>query len=142
MKKQINISEKNYLYALKNDDVQAFDKLFSDYGKRLYHFAYGYLKSKEEAEGVVQEVFLKIWRNIEGDKPLFWEWKEGQAVRDGEWKLVKHRKQDPWDLFNVAEDPTETTNLATEYPDKVKEMDQQFLQWKVATLHIQLSTKK
>lgn len=43
--------------------MAAFDKLFSDYGKRLYHFAFGYLKSKEDAEGVVQEVFLKIWRN-------------------------------------------------------------------------------
>jgi RNA polymerase sigma-70 factor (ECF subfamily) len=63
LKKQIDISEKTYLSALKNDDVVAFDKLFSEYGKRLYHFAYGYLKSKEEAEGVVQEVFLKIWRN-------------------------------------------------------------------------------
>jgi RNA polymerase sigma-70 factor (ECF subfamily) len=49
--------------ALKNGDVKAFDKLFAGYGKRLYHFAYGYLKSKEEAEEVVQEVFLRIWRN-------------------------------------------------------------------------------
>lgn len=63
MKNQVDISEKIYLTALKNDDVKAFDHLFADYGKRLYYFAYGYLKSKEEAEGVVQEVFLRIWRN-------------------------------------------------------------------------------
>jgi RNA polymerase sigma-19 factor, ECF subfamily len=63
LKKQDDINEKNFLIELKNDDVKAFDKLFSDYGKRLYFFAYGYLKSKEEAEGVVQEVFLRIWRN-------------------------------------------------------------------------------
>lgn len=48
---------------LQKSDVEAFDKLFSNYGKRLYHFAYGYLKSKEDAEGVVQEVFLRVWRN-------------------------------------------------------------------------------
>lgn len=63
MKNQIDISEKTLLSALKNDDAKAFDQLFADYGKRLYHFAYGYLKSKEDAEGVVQEVFLRIWRN-------------------------------------------------------------------------------
>ena len=63
MENQGDISEKTYLSALKNDDVKAFDQLFAEYGKRLYHFAYGYLKSKEEAEGVVQEVFLRIWRN-------------------------------------------------------------------------------
>ena len=63
MNNQIDIFQKDDLIALKNGDTSAFDKLFSDYGKRLYFFAYGYLKSKEDAEGVVQEVFLRIWRN-------------------------------------------------------------------------------
>jgi len=35
----------------------------------LYYFALGYLKSKEDAEGVVQEVFLRIWRNRKQLKP-------------------------------------------------------------------------
>lgn len=35
----------------------------------MYFFAYGYLKSKEEAEGIVQEVFLRIWRNRKKLKP-------------------------------------------------------------------------
>jgi RNA polymerase sigma-70 factor (ECF subfamily) len=35
----------------------------------LYYFTYAYLKSKEEAEGVVQEVFLRIWRNRKKLKP-------------------------------------------------------------------------
>lgn len=69
MKNQIDIIEKTYLSALKKGDVKAFDKLFANYGKRLYHFAYGYLKSKEEAESVVQEVFLKIWKNRKELKP-------------------------------------------------------------------------
>lgn len=69
MDKQNNISEINCLHALKKGDSAAFDKLFSNYGKRLYYFAYGYLKSKQEAEGVVQEVFLKIWRNREQINP-------------------------------------------------------------------------
>lgn len=56
-------SEKELLYSLKNDDVKAFDQLFAEYGKRLYHFSYGYLKSQHDAEEVVQEVFLRIWRN-------------------------------------------------------------------------------
>jgi len=39
----------------------AFNELFNVYSKRLYLFAYGYLKSHEEAEELVQEVFTKIW---------------------------------------------------------------------------------
>jgi len=69
LKNQADISEKTLLSALKNGDVKAFDKLFADYGKRLYHFAYGYLKSREDTEGLVQEVFLKIWKNRDNLNP-------------------------------------------------------------------------
>lgn len=55
--------------ALKKGDAKAFDKLFSLYGNRIYHFSCGYLKSKEDAEGVVQEVFLRIWKNRKALKP-------------------------------------------------------------------------
>lgn len=41
----------------------AFDKLFEKYAKRLYSFGYKYLRSKEDAEGLVQGVFLKVWDN-------------------------------------------------------------------------------
>ena len=50
-------------------DSLAFDKLFAQYGNRLFYFAKGYLKSNEDAEGVVQEVFLRIWRNRKKLKP-------------------------------------------------------------------------
>ena len=60
---EVKMAEKQRVIALRNGDVNAFDNLFQEYGKRLYHFAYGYLKSREEAEEVVQEVFLRIWRN-------------------------------------------------------------------------------
>ncbi|SHF20816.1 RNA polymerase sigma-70 factor, ECF subfamily [Mariniphaga anaerophila] len=49
--------------ALKKGDTEAFNKLFFLYGSRIYHFTFGYLKSKEESEEVVQEVFLRIWKN-------------------------------------------------------------------------------
>ncbi|RKD86379.1 RNA polymerase sigma factor [Mangrovibacterium diazotrophicum] len=46
-----------------NGDIDAFDQIFSKYGDRLFGFALGYLKSKEETEELVQDVFLKIWEN-------------------------------------------------------------------------------
>ena len=47
--------------SLKKGDLYAFDKLFSKYSKKLFYFAKGYLGSKEDAEGLVQEVFLLVW---------------------------------------------------------------------------------
>jgi len=42
-------------------DIKAFNSLFLVYGNRLYHFAIGYLKSKQDAEELVQDVFMKVW---------------------------------------------------------------------------------
>jgi len=47
---------------LKEGDVIAFDAIFNKYHKKVYYFAYSYLKSKEEAEDVVQEVFFNLWK--------------------------------------------------------------------------------
>lgn len=54
---------------LKQGKVKAFDDLFNKYSKRLYNFAVKYLRSEEEAEEVVQEVFLYVWDKKEKLKP-------------------------------------------------------------------------
>ena len=61
--------------------------------------------------------------------PLFWEWRDGQAVREGDWKLVKNGLENQWDLYHIADDPTETNNLAFKFPEKVEEMDLLFHRW-------------
>ena len=63
-------------------------------------------------------------------KPLYWEWSKGQAIREGDWKLVRWGKENPWDLYKVSDDPTETNNLASAYPERVQDMEQQFMDWK------------
>lgn len=55
--------ETRWVAELKSGNALAFDELFRLYGKRLYYFSLGYLKSKTDAEEVVQEVFMKIWQN-------------------------------------------------------------------------------
>ena len=54
---------------LQKGDVKAFDNLFNKYSSRLFSFSLKYLKSNEEAEEVVQEVFLYIWDKRDGLKP-------------------------------------------------------------------------
>ena len=53
--------EKIWVINLKQGNKEAFKNLFEEYAKRIFVFAKGYLKSNEEAEEVVQEVFIKVW---------------------------------------------------------------------------------
>lgn len=61
--------EVDWVFALKDGNLWAFNELFDRYGKRLHRFAVAYLKSTENAEEIVQEVFLKIWNNREEISP-------------------------------------------------------------------------
>lgn len=56
---------------LQKGDVDAFDQIFKKYGDRLFGFVFKYLKSKEETEELVQDVFLKIWSNRKNIKKGF-----------------------------------------------------------------------
>ncbi|MEN6455835.1 MAG: RNA polymerase sigma-70 factor [Prolixibacteraceae bacterium] len=62
-------SEIQLIQAFKKGDTQAFELLFKLYHKRLYYFLFGFLKSREDAEEIVQETFVKIWESREH----FWE---------------------------------------------------------------------
>jgi len=57
---------------------------------------------------------------------LYWEFHERgfqQAVRMGSWKAVRLAKDKPLELYNLADDPTEYTNVAAKHPDVVAKID-------------------
>jgi arylsulfatase A-like enzyme len=64
------------------------------------------------------------------DRPyLYWEFPYMDipnakfAVRKGKWKGVKEYKNQPLQLYNIDEDPSEVFNLAKEYPEIITEME-------------------
>jgi len=62
-------------------------------------------------------------------KPLFWKWKNEEAILNGKWKIVRYKNQ-PWELYNMKNDPCENNNLAKQFPHTVKKLSKQFFQWK------------
>jgi arylsulfatase len=48
-------------------------------------------------------------------------------VRVADWKLVAAKNQ-PWELYNLAEDRAETRNLAPELPERVLELERRWSQ--------------
>lgn len=58
-------SEIELLALVSTGDRQAFTRLYSQYLDAAYHYVYLFTKSKDEAEEILQEVFVKIWENRE-----------------------------------------------------------------------------
>ncbi|HEY4789013.1 MAG TPA: RNA polymerase sigma-70 factor [Bacteroidales bacterium] len=51
------------LTRLKEGDMNSFEEVFTIFQPKLLAFVYRYLKSKEDSEEIVQEVFIQIWEN-------------------------------------------------------------------------------
>ncbi|WP_347838447.1 RNA polymerase sigma-70 factor [uncultured Draconibacterium sp.] len=56
-------NENELIRKLKAGSYEAFNTIYFDYSKRLYAFVKTYLKNDSDVEEIVQEVFLKLWKN-------------------------------------------------------------------------------
>jgi arylsulfatase A-like enzyme len=84
----------------------------------------------QHIDGVSFAELLKDPSGSHDRGPLFWHYPHwgncggipNSAIRDGDWKLIRHYwKEDP-ELFNLADDPQETTNLAERNPEEFAEL--------------------
>lgn len=53
--------DKQLAVRLRIGDKKAFEKIFKKYKEKVYYFAIRYYNSTEDAENVVQDVFIKLW---------------------------------------------------------------------------------
>ena len=69
-------------------------------------------------------------------KYMYWEWHNynwgkrqnvpgglAQAVRMGQWKAVRHKSTEPFELYDLSVDIGETNNVATEHPREVQKIE-------------------
>ena len=55
---------------------------------------------------------------------LYWRFLWHHAVRKGDWKILKHRDHEEWEMYNLAEDIGEQNDLRNENPEKFQELMQ------------------
>ena len=63
----------------------------------------------------------------ERQKPIFWQWAKGKAIRVGAWKAVAIK--DVWSLYDMQTDRNETNDLKKKYPDKFQELIKLYDEW-------------
>jgi RNA polymerase sigma-70 factor (ECF subfamily) len=56
-------SNTDLVKLLRDGDKIAFDTIYNKYCHKLHEFVMAYLKQEEDAEEIVQEVFIKIWNS-------------------------------------------------------------------------------
>ncbi len=81
-------------------------------------------------------------------KPIYWEYRRNDksafprpadgdvspnlAIREGNWKLLVNADGSAATLYNLHDDPRETTPLNDRFPDKAKELSERVLAWRSA----------
>ena len=62
--KPLKIQEKLLLLRLKKKDPEAFSEIYNFYVTPVYRFIYFKVSSKQDAEDITSEVFLKTWQFV------------------------------------------------------------------------------
>lgn len=63
MKKQHEAADDLLIRGIRNDCEKSFELLYHRYKRKLYYFSFNYLGNKEEAEEIVQKVFINLWEH-------------------------------------------------------------------------------
>ncbi len=61
--------EAELIRRIARNERQAFDELYARYSRPLFSYAYNFLKDRTQAEEVIQDAFVKIWRTAKNYNP-------------------------------------------------------------------------
>lgn len=62
-------------------------------------------------------------------RTIFWEHQGQQAVRRGDWKLLRNSDEGKWELYNLRDDPTELIDLADQEAGMREDLSRTFTDW-------------
>ncbi len=121
----IESRERAWVELVRAGDYAAFDSMFNTYADPLAAFVYGLLKSREDAQEVVQDLFLWIWEHRDR-----WE-VPGQlrsylyrAARNRAISRIRHRRVENFFQLRsetqAREVPTRRTAVLPDAPDRLE----------------------
>ena len=103
--------------AAKGGDDSAFEELVKRYDRNVFRIAQHITQNREDAEDVVQDAFLKAYRNLEQfqGQSKFYTWLVRIAVNEA---LMKLRRRRPERMVSLDEDvKTEEDSVPREVAD-------------------------
>ncbi|MEM6842705.1 MAG: sulfatase [Bacteroidota bacterium] len=96
----------------------------------FYQAGRGNKDSLAEIDGVDLMPYL-LGQNPERPHPvLYWKKENRAAIREGDWKLLRFPDR-PAELYNLKDDISESNDLATAYPERVRAMYKKLFEWEL-----------
>jgi arylsulfatase len=81
-------------------------------------------------KGLPGESLSYVWKDKKSSpKTYCWEHEGNQAIRKGNWKLVKDLEDPAWELYDLAKDPCETRDLSKTNLPLVTSMITEYTAW-------------
>ncbi|GJM64093.1 RNA polymerase sigma-70 factor [Persicobacter diffluens] len=125
------LPESELVLNLKNGDSKAFDRLFAIYNKQVYYFALSYVKNASKAENLLQDIFLKVWKNraqLDPEKNFksFLFTMTKNLILDGFKKESSERKYQEFASYkNMKESTTYNDVVMSELQDLLKDIEEE-----------------
>ena len=112
--KNETIPDKDILFRIINDDLEAFEILVDKYKNRLINFVFRFVKDFDVAEDIVQETFLRVFKHRHNYKAIanFSTWIFTIA---GNLAKSELRRRKRWKFLSV--DAINDTEMKFELPD-------------------------
>jgi len=98
----LNLDDESLICQIQEGSHEAFTTLVDRHSNRFYRIAYRLVSSKDDAEDIVQEAFLKLW-----NRPNLWDPGKGAKFTTWFYRVVinlcfDHRKKKK--MINLSED--------------------------------------
>jgi len=107
--------EQEIIVKAQNGSAEAFGLLVNAYSKRIYRAAYGFLRNMDDATDIVQEVFLRAFKNIgkfDAGRPMYpWLYRiaKNLCLNRMQHKEYRNVGLPEWELKGSSKTPEEIT---------------------------------
>ena len=120
-------------YISRKNEFETTPAHVIDLHPTLLHLAHASYPTRFKGKATQPLAGENIWPAIRGEasyhaRQFFWEHAGDRAFRDGDWKIVAGFKES-WEIYNMATDRTETTDLSATEADRLHAMAARWQQW-------------
>jgi arylsulfatase B len=85
--------------------------------------------SNVKLDGVNLLPYLSGERTGAPHDALYWRLGKQIAIRSGNWKLVRHKPNGPFELFDLSSDISEHHDLGAQQPERAGDLKQRLMKW-------------